>query len=143
MIVSQTSENVEHEKKQSRESKEGKLQEIIASFQLEKSIIYTDETLSRVIFAVNSKTPKYEGLAICRKIMDVIMDEEQAKNISIPIKHHNLELTLKEMVHFRKVPILFKEVYNHVRSFYQKMRNGHTFLNNAFHIKLDDRYRRT
>ena len=45
------------------------------------------------------------------------MDEEQATNISIPIKHHNLELTLKEMAHSMKVAVSFKEVFNHVRGF--------------------------
>ena len=137
VIIVGTHRDVEHESKESRESKEGKLQEIIASFRLEKSIVYTDETHSRVIFAVNAKTPKDEDRVICRKIMDVIMDEEQATNISIPIKHHNLELTLKEMAHSMKVAVSFKEVFNHVRSFYtnhKEMKNGLIFLNNTFHI---------
>ena len=137
VIIVGTHRDVEHESKESRKSKEGKLQEIIASFRLEKSIVYTDETHSRVIFAVNAKTPKDKDRAICRKIMDVIMDEEQATNISIPIKHHNLELTLKEMAHSMKVAVSFKEVFNHVRSFYKnhkEMKNGLIFLNNTFHI---------
>ena len=137
VIIVGTHRDVEHESKESRESKEGILQDIIASFQLEKSIVYTDETHSRVIFAVNAKTPKDEDRALCRKIMDVIMDEEQATNISIPIKHHNLELTLKEMAHSMKIAVSFTEVFNHVRSFYKshkEMKNGLIFLNNTFHI---------
>ena len=137
VIVVGTHRDVEHESKESRENKGGKLQEIIASFQLKKSIIYSDETHSRVIFAVNAKTPQDEDRAICRKIMDVIMDEEQAKNISIQIKHHNLELSLKEMAHSVKVAVSFKEVFNHVRSFYKnhkEMKNGLIFLNNTFRI---------
>ena len=137
VIIVGTHRDVEYECKESRESKEGKLQEIIASFRLEKCIVYTDETHSRVIFAVNAKTPKDEDRAICRKIMDVIMDEEQATNISIPIKYHNLELTLKDMAHSMKVAVSFKEVFNHVRRFYtnhKELKNGLIFLNNTFHI---------
>ena len=137
VIIVGTHRDVEHENKESRESKEGKLQEIIASFQLEKSIIYTDGTYSRVIFAVNAKTPVDEDRATCRKIMDVIMDEKHAKNTCIPLKHHNLELTLKEMSHSRKVAVSFMEVFKHVSSFYndyEEMKDGLIFLNNAFCI---------
>ena len=119
VIIVGTHKDVEHESKDSRESKEGKLQEMIASFQLEKSVIYTDETHSRVIFAVNAKTPEDEDRAVSRKIMNVIMDEEHAKSVCIPLKHHNLELTLKEMAHSKKVAVSFKEVFKHVRSFYK------------------------
>ena len=137
IIIVGTHRDVEHESKESRESKEGKLQEIIASFQLEKSVIYTDETHSRVIFAVNAKTPNDEDRVLSRKVMDVIMDEKHAKNICIPLKHHNLELTLKEMAHSRKIAVSFKEVFKHVRSFYKnhkEMKEGLIFLNNAFRI---------
>ena len=137
VIIVGTHRDVEHESKESRECKEGKLQEIIASFQLEKSIIYTDGTHSRVIFAVNAKTPVDEDRATCRKIMDVIMDEKHAKTTCIPLKHHNLELTLKEMSHSRKVAVSFMEVFKHVRSFYEnyeEMKDGLIFLNNAFCI---------
>ena len=137
VIVVGTHRDVEHESKESRECKEGKLQEIIASFQLEKSIIYTDGTHSRVIFAVNAKTPVDEDRATCRKIMDMIMDEKHAKTTCIPLKHHNLELTLKEMSHSRKVAVSFIEVFKHVRSFYknyEEMKDGLIFLNNAFCI---------
>ena len=137
VIIVGTHRDVEHESKESRESKEGNLQEIIASFQLEKSIIYTDETHSRVIFAVNAKTPNDEDRAICRNIMDVIMDEKHAKSTCIPLKHHNLELTLKEMAHSRKVAVSFMDVFKHVRSFYknyEEMKDGLIFLNNAFCI---------
>ena len=134
VIIVGTHRDVEHKSKEFRESKEGKLQEIIASFKLERSVIYTDETHSHVIFAVNVKTPQDEDRAICRKIMDMIMDEEQAKNICIPLKYHNLELTLKEMAHSRKVAISFKVVFDSVRSFYknhEEMKDGLVYLNNA------------
>ena len=137
VIIVGTHRDVEHESKESRECKEGKLQEIIASFQLEKSIIYTDGTHSRVIFAVNAKTPVDEDRATCRKIMDEVMDEKHAKTTCIPLKHHNLELTLKEMSHSRKVAVSFMDVFKRLRSFYknyEEMKDGLIFLNNAFCI---------
>ena len=137
VIIVGTHRDVEYMSNESRESKEGKLQEIIASFQCEKSIIYTDETHSRVIFAVNAKTPTDEDRAISRKIMDVIMDEEHAEYICIPLKYHNLELTLKQMTHSRKVAVSFMEVFKHVHSIYKnykEMKNGLIYLNNTFRI---------
>ena len=137
VIIVGTHRDVEHESKESRESKEGKLQEIIASFQLEKNIIYIDQTHSRVIFAVNAKTPKDEDRAVGRKIMNVIMDEEHAKSVCIPLKQHNLELTLKEMAHSKKVAVSYKEVFKRVCSFYKshkEMKDGLIYLNNAFRI---------
>ena len=137
VIIVGTHRDVEHESKETRDNKEGQLQAIIASFQLEKSIIYTDETHSRLIFAVNAKTPIDEDRATCRKIMDVIMDEKHAKTTCIPLKHHNLELTLKKMSRSSKVAVSFMDVFKHVRSFYknyEEMKDGLIFLNNAFCI---------
>ena len=58
VLIVGTHRDIEYKNNESRETKEGKLQEIIASFQLKKNIIYTDETLNNVIFAVNAKTPR-------------------------------------------------------------------------------------
>ena len=137
VVIVGTHRDVEHKSKESRESKEGKLKEIIASFHLEKNIVYTDETYSHVIFAVNAKTPEIEDRVISRKIMEVIMDEKQAENIRIPLKHHKLELTLKEMAHSDKVAISFKEVFNQISDHYnnhEEMKDGLIFLKNAFRI---------
>ena len=137
VIIVGTHRDVEYMSIESRESKEGKLQEIIASFQLEKNIIYADEMHSRVIFAVNAKTPTDEDCAISRKIMDMIMDEEHAENICIPLKHHNLELTLKQMAHSGKIAVSFMEVFKHVGSIYKnykEMKDGLIYLNNTTHI---------
>ena len=40
--------------------------------------------------------------------MNVIMDEKHAKNICIPLKYHNLELTLKELADSKKVAVSYK-----------------------------------
>ena len=150
MIVSQSSRNkdvkviivgthrdVEYKSNESRKAKEGKLQEIVASFQLEKNIVYTDETHNNVIFAVNAKTPEAEDRVISRNIMDVIMDEEHAETRCIPLKYHNLELTLKEIANSKKVAVSFKNVFDQVSRYYnnhKEMKDGLIFLNNTFHI---------
>ena len=132
-----THRDVEYKNSESRETKEGKLQEIIASFQLEKNIIYTDETHNNVIFAVNAKTPEDDDLAISRNIMDVIMDEEHTESICIPLKYHNLELTLKEIADSNKVAVSFKKVFNQVSRYYnnhKEMKDGLIFLTNTVRI---------
>ena len=86
VIIVGTHRDVEYKSNESRETKEGKLQQIIASFQLKKNIIYTDETLNNVIFAVNAKTPEDEDRGITRNIMDMIMDDEHAETRDIPLK---------------------------------------------------------
>ena len=137
VVIVGTHRDVEYKSKESRESKEGKLKEIIASFHLEKNIVYNDESYSHVIFAVNAKTPEVEDRVISRKIMEVMMDEEQAENISIPLKYHKLELTLKEMAHSEKVVIPFKEVFKQISHHYsnnREMKDGLIFLKDAFRI---------
>ena len=137
VIIVGTHRDVEYKSNESRETKEGKLQEIIASFQLEKNIIYTDETHNNVIFAVNAKTPEDEDRVISRNIMDVIMYEEHAETRCIPLKYHNLELTLKEIADSKKAAVSFKKELDQVSRYYnnhKEMKDELIFLNNTFHI---------
>ena len=137
VIIVGTHRDVEYKSNESRETKEGKLQEIISSYQLEKNIIYTDETHNNVIFAVDAKTPEDEDRGISRHIMEVIMDEEYAETRCIPLKYHNLELTLKEIANSKKVAVSFKKVFDQVSHYYnnhKEMKDGLIFLNNTVHI---------
>ena len=137
VIIVGTHRDVEYKSNESRETKEGKLQGIIASFQLEKNIIYTDETHNNVIFAVNAKTPEDEDRGVSRNIMDVIMDEEHAETTCIPLKYHNLELTLKEIANSKKVAVSFKQVFDQLSRYYNnhnEMKEGLIFLNNTFRV---------
>ena len=137
VIIVGTHKDFEHESNELREIKEGKLKEIIKSFQLEKNIIYTDETHHSVIFAVNAKTPEDEDRGISRNIMDVIMDEEHAETRCIPLKYHNLELTLKEIADSKKAAVSFKKVFNRISRYYnnqKEMKKGLVFLNDTFRI---------
>ena len=53
-----------------------------------------------------------EDRGISQNIMDMIMDDEHAETRDIPLKYHNLELTLKEIADSKKVAVSFKKVFN-------------------------------
>ena len=111
MIVG-THKDVERKSKETRKKKEEKLKDIITTFGLEKNIIYTDETHANIIFAVNALHPEEEDRAIGQKIMEETMNEKHARVVSIPIKHHNLELTIKKLSKSKRVAIPIEEVFS-------------------------------
>ena len=136
MIVG-THKDVEHKSKETRKKKEKKLKDIVTTFGLQKNIIYTDETHANIIFAVNALHPEEEDHAIGQKIMEETMDEKYAQVISIPIKHHNLELTLKKLSKSKRVAIPIEEVFQHVSHYYktcESMKEGLVFLHCSFRI---------
>ena len=136
MIVG-THKDVEHKSKETRKKKEEKLKYIVTTFGLEKNIIYTDETHASIIFAVNALHPEEEDYAIGQKIMEETLNEKDAQIISIPIKHHNLELTLKKLSKPKRVAIPIEEVFQHVRHYYktcESMKEGLVFLHRSFRI---------
>ena len=136
MIVG-THKDVEYKSKERRKKKEEKLKDIVTTFGLEKNIIYTDETHTSIIFAVNALHPEEEDHAIGLKIMEETLNENDAQIISIPIKHHNLELTLKKLSKSERVAIPIEEVFQHVKHYYktcESMKEGLVFLHHSFRI---------
>ena len=136
MIVG-THKDVEHKSKEKRKKKEEKIKDIVTTFGLEKNIIYTDETHASIIFAVNALHPEKEDHAVGQKIMEETMNEKDAQIISIPIKHHNLELTLKMLSKSKSVAIPIEEVFQHVSHYYktcESMKEGLVFLHRSFRI---------
>ena len=136
MIVG-THKDVEHKSKETRKKKEKKLKEIVTTFGLEKNIIYTDETHANIIFAVNALHPEEEDHATGQKIMEETMNEKHAQGISIPLKQHNLELTLKKLSKSKRVAIPIEEVFQHVSHYYktcESMKEGLVFLHRSFRI---------
>ena len=137
MIVG-THKDVERKSKETRKKKEEKLKDIVTTFGLEKNIIYTDETHANIIFAVNALHPEEEeDHAIGQKIMEETMSEKDAQTISIPIKHHNLELTLKKLSESKRIAIPIEEVFQHVSHYYktcESMKEGLVFLHRSFRI---------
>ena len=136
MIVG-THKDVEHKSKETRKTKEKKLKDIVTTFGLEKNIIYTDATHASIIFAVNALHPEEEDHAIGQKIMEETMNEKHAQVVSIPLKHHNLELTLKKLSKSKRVAIPIEEVFQHVSHYYktcESMKEGLLFLHRSFRI---------
>ena len=136
MIVG-THKDVEHKCKETRKKKEEKLKDIVTTFGLEKNIIYTDKTYTNIIFAVNALNPGEEDHAIGRKIMEETINETHAQVISIPLKYHNLELTLKKLSKSKRVAIPIEEVFQYVSHYYktyESMKEGLLFLHRSFRI---------
>ena len=136
MIVG-THKDVEYKSIETREKKEKRLKDIVTTFGLEKNIIYTDETHANIIFAVNALHPKEEDHVIGQKIMEETMSEKNAQIISIPIKHHNLELTLKKLSESKRIAIPIEEVFEHVSHYYktcESMKEGLVILHRSFRI---------
>ena len=136
MIVG-THKDVERKCKETRIKKEEKLKDIVTTFGLEKNIIYTDETHANIIFAVNALHPEEEDRAIGQKIMEETMNKKHAQVVSIPIKHHNLELTIKKLSKSKRVAIPIEEVFQHVSHYYkscESMKEGLVFLHRSFRI---------
>ena len=75
-----------------------------------EKVIYTDETLSHLIFAVNALLPKDQNRAIGQNMMDYILNENDAEDVSIPLKYLHLELTLKKLTESKRVAISFEKV---------------------------------
>ena len=137
IMIMGTHRDVEHKSKETRSNKEKKLKNIITTFELEDNVIYTDETHTNVIFAVNALHPEDQDHAIGQKIMEETLNEKNADCVSIAIKHHKLELTLKTLSKSNKLAIRFEEVFNHVSHHYDDynaMKEGLVILHKSFRI---------
>ena len=113
------------------------LKNIIASFGLEKSVIYANESRVDHIFAVNARNPRDKDRAIGKMIMEIMMNERDAEDVSIPIKHHILELVIKMLTKSKRVAIPVHEVFSYMIHFYESqetMTEGLLFLNHSFRI---------
>ncbi len=83
---------------QSRREKNRRLKEMVESFGLEDCVIYRSRQFEELIFAVNALHPEEVDHQTIGDLRELMMDEFAAKDISIPITYHCLELTLKKKV---------------------------------------------
>ena len=83
---------------ESREKKNGRLMEMVESFDLQDSVIYRSHQPTELIFAVNAKNPEKVDQETMRDLRELLMDESAANVVDIPISYHGLELTLKKKV---------------------------------------------
>ena len=136
-IIVGTHEDGEKSSIEPRSRKEDVLKNIIASFGLEKSVIYANKSLADLIFAVNARNPRDKDRAIGKMIMEIMMNEKDAVEVSIPKKHHILASVIKMLTKSKRVAIPFHEVFSYMILYYESqetMTEGLQFLNNSFRI---------
>ena len=120
---------------ETREQKEKKITDIITSSGMEENIIYTDQHHEHIIFAVNAKHPEDCDVAIGHKIMMEVMSEYRARQVSIPLKYLNLDLTLRQNSTTKKLAFSVDEVFGlmaHYFNDYESLKAGLEYLNKSF-----------
>ena len=136
MIVG-THRELEHKSKETRKIKEKKLKDIITTFALEENVIYTNETCTNLIFAVNTLHPEEEDQYIGQMILDETLNEKNAQLVSIPSKHHALDLTIQLLSGLKKAAIPLDEVFKQMSRYYKNvdaMIEGLVLLHNSYHL---------
>ena len=144
LIVGTHRDEEEKSMGETREQKEKKIADIITSSGVEENVIYTDQSHEHIIFAVNAKHPKDCDVALGQKIMMEVMNESRARNVSIPLKYLNLDLTLKQLSTTEKLAFSVDEVFGLMTRYfkdYESLKAGLEFLNKTFRVfyfcKLD------
>jgi len=80
-----------------RKEKNQKIRKILPSSVKDK-VIYCDEGLKEVIFAVNAKTPGPREKEIAAELRRVIVERSRVKPKQIPLRWHALELALQRLM---------------------------------------------
>ena len=137
LIVGTHRDEEENSVGETREQKEKKIADIITSSGVEENVIYTDQSHEHIIFAVNAKHPEDCDVALGHKIMMEVMNESRARNVSIPLKYLNLELTLKQLSTTEKLAFSVDEVFGLMTRYfkdYESLKSGLKFLNETFRV---------
>ena len=114
-----THRDLEHECTESREEKNLKLIEMVKSFDLEDSVIYSNQQFNELIFALNAKKPKEADYQTAGVLIELMMDRSVAKIIRIPVNYHGVELTLKQKVQeSNQIAFLESEILQDVAHFH-------------------------
>ena len=80
-----------------REEKNQKIHKILPS-SVQDKVIYCDEGLKEVIFAVNAKTPGPQEKKIAAELRRVIVERSRVKPKQIPLRWHAVELALQKLM---------------------------------------------
>ena len=137
LIVGTHRDEEEDSVDETRGQKEKKIADIIASSGLEENVIYTDQSHEHIIFAVNAKNPEDCDVALGHKIMMEVMNEGRARDVHIPLKYLNLELTLKQLCTTEKPAFTLNEVFSHMTRYFENhesLKAGLDYLNKSFHV---------
>ena len=82
---------------ESREDKNRKIHEMLPPA-VQDNVIYCDESLKELIFAVNAKTPGPQEKKIAAELRRVIVERSHVKPKQIPLRWHALELALQKLM---------------------------------------------
>ena len=106
-----THKDREHEcaMEESRQQKNQKLQKIIPPA-MKDSIIYCDETLKELVFAVNVKTPGKKDRKMVSKVRDLMISElRKLPRRKIPLRYFALENAFLRLAKYQHKAVLSKE----------------------------------
>ena len=118
VIIVGTHEDLEHECTETREEKEMKISDIMKSLHLEKNTVYSDHKCKKLIFAINAKDPKEADYKMGQRVMKVLMDEDEAETINMPLKFHLLEEAIKEMSIVGKISFTVNEIMQYMNEYF-------------------------
>ena len=114
-----THRDLEHKCTESREEKNLKLIAMVKSFDLEDSVIYSNQQFNELIFALNAKKPEEADYQTAGVLIELMMDRSAAKTIRIPVNYHGVELTLKQKVReSNQIAFLESEILQDVAHFH-------------------------
>ena len=136
-IVVGTHRDLEHKCRETRENKEMILSEMVESLGLKDNVIYSDHESKKLIFAINAKDPEEDDHRMGQKIMEVVMDDEGAEIITIPVKNHFLEKTLTSMSTTGQIAFTIDEVMQNVKKYFnneESLKEGLKYLKQSNHI---------
>ena len=89
--------DLEHQCPEPREEKNRKIHEMLPAAVKDK-VIYCDERLKELIFAVNAKTPGPHEQEVATELRRVIVERSRVKLKQIPLRWHALELALQKLM---------------------------------------------
>ena len=93
------------------------------SLGLRDNAIYADHEGKKLIFAINAKDPKEDDHRMGQKIMEVVMDDEGAEIITVPVKNHLLEGTLASMSTTGEIVLSVNEVMQNVGKYFKNKKS--------------------
>ena len=117
-IIVGTHSDLEYRCTETRGEKEKKISDMVKSFDLGDNATYADHKCEKLIFAVNAKHPSEADYEVGQRVMEVVMDEDGAETINIPLKFHLLEETLREMSTTGKIAFTVSEIMQSVKKYF-------------------------
>ena len=116
-LIVGTHRDLEHKCSETREEKERKLLDMVNSF-LGNSAVFVDHECEKLIFAVNAENPNEADYEMGQRILEVVMDKDGAETISIPLKFHLLEETLKAMSTTGQIAFKISDILQNVKKYF-------------------------